>query len=57
MAQRIQPSIKYYIKEKIRMIEEEFRIELTEDEKEHFYWLETERDVDQYAHDIFVRKL
>ena len=46
-----------YIEEKIQMIEEEFRITLTDDEKEHFRWLRTERDVDQYAHDIFSKKL
>lgn len=46
-----------YIKNKIRMIEKHFKIRLTEDEKEHMECLTCERDVDQYAHDIFMRKL
>ena len=41
-------TIEKYIEEKIRMLE---------DEREHFELLDTERDVDQYAHDIIVRKL
>lgn len=50
-------TIDEYIEEKIRIIKEEFYIRLTEDEEEHFKTLKTERDVDQYAHDIFMRKL
>ena len=50
-------TLKGYIKEKIRIIEKEFHIPLTLDEKMHMQNLTSETDVDQYAHDIFMRKL
>jgi len=49
--------LKKYIKEKIRMLTKEFHFNLTNEELHHFYELKTEVAVDNYAHDIFVRKL
>lgn len=46
-----------YISEKIRMLEGGFRIWITPEEKAHFYQLETEIAVDNYAHDILIKKL
>ena len=42
-------SIKSYRKMKIKMLEEEFLITLTEEEKEHAKTLTTETELDQFA--------
>ena len=46
-----------YINDKIRMLENDFWIRLTKEEKAHFHSLRTEAAVDQYAHDIIMNKL
>lgn len=46
-----------YINDKIRMLENDFWIRLTKEEKAHFRSLKTECAVDQYAHDIIMKKL
>ena len=49
--------LKRYIKEKLKMLQEEFLIQLTETEIEHMQNLKTELAVDQYAHTLFFNKL
>ena len=46
-----------YIIEKLVMIERDFYIRLTEDERDHMLSLKTEMDVDHYAHDLLINKL
>lgn len=46
-----------YIKEKIRMLENDFYITLTAEEKAHFHNLESDYAVDRYARDILLKKL
>lgn len=50
-------SIKTYIKHKIRMLQRDFRLHLTEEEINHLQSLKREIDVDHYAHDIIMNKL
>lgn len=50
-------NFRQYITNKIRMLEEEFYIELTFGEIDHFRSLETKAEVDQYAHDLLREKL
>ena len=50
-------SIKTYIKQKIRMLQRDFRLHLTEEEINHLQSLKREIDVDHYAHDIIMNKL
>lgn len=45
-------SIKTYRKAKIKMLEKDFKIPLTADEKAHFNTLETEAAIDRYARTI-----
>ena len=52
-----QCTLKTYIKRKIRMLEEEFFIDLTSSEIEHMKSLKSEIEVDQYAHRLIVEKL
>lgn len=49
--------LQQYITEKIMMLEDDFYFKLTDEEKEYFYALHTEFEVDQYAHDFFLRNL
>ena len=42
-------SLKTYIKGKISMIERDFRLRLSDMQKEHFYSLKSEIAVDNYA--------
>ena len=46
-----------YVKEKIKMLEEEFYIRLTLDDITHFRSLKNKRDVDAFAHQIFEDRL
>ena len=46
-----------YIEKKIKMLKNEFHIKLTEEEKEHFWSLQTENEVDNYAHKMFLKYL
>ena len=46
-----------YIQAKIRLLEDEFCIRLTENDISHFRELKTERDVDAYAHQLFMERL
>lgn len=50
-------SLPDYCAEKIRMLEDDFCIDLTYEEIEHFESLQTEADIDAYAHDILVERL
>ena len=50
-------SLSQYIKEKIRMLREDFCIKLSYAEVAHLKALTTETQVDQYAHDLLVTKL
>ena len=50
-------TIKQYIRYKIHMLEDEFKIELTPDEKDYFHCLKTEREVDKFAWNIIDKKL
>ena len=49
--------IKKYIKQKINMIENDFYIPMTSEEKQHMAELDTECKVDQYAHDLIMNGL
>lgn len=49
-------SIKTYRKMKIKMLEKEFCIPLTSDEKKHFEALETEAAIDRYARTILLNR-
>ena len=57
MAGNYSMSIEEYRYEKIRMLEDDFCIDLSDDELDHFNSLETEGDIDAYAHDILVERL
>lgn len=50
-------SIKTYISRKIRMLQRDFRLHLTDEEINHLQSLKREIDVDHYAHDIIMNKL
>lgn len=50
-------SLKDYIDDKINMLENEFYLKLTDEEKAHFYDIRTEEAVDQYAHRLLRDKL
>ena len=50
-------SLSQYIKEKLRMLKEDFCVKLTYAEVTHLKSLKTEIQVDQYAHDLLVKKL
>lgn len=50
-------TLKTYIKRKIKMLEEEFLIDLTRSEIEYIKSLKSEIEVDQYAHRLIVEKL
>ena len=52
-----QMTIEEYIEYKIKMLEDEFKITLTPDEKQHFHCLKTEREVDKFAWNIIDKKL
>lgn len=57
MAEERKVSIKAYIKEKIRMLKEDFYLRLTDEEIAHMKSLKREIDVDHYAWDIINNKL
>ena len=46
-----------YIKEKIRMLKEDFYIKLTDEEIEKLKSMTRDIDVDHYAHDLIMNKL
>jgi hypothetical protein len=46
-----------YILDKIHMMQTEFRMKLTESEIKHMKSLKSEIQVDNYAHDLFMKKL
>lgn len=48
---------KTYVKEKIRMLKKEFCIPVTSEEKEHFYSLKNEIQVDNYVKTLIMKKL
>ena len=50
-------ALREYIRLKIEMLEEEFFIKLTLEEKLFFHTLSDEFAVDAYARDIFLKKL
>ena len=50
-------TIEEYRKEKLRMLQADFFIRLTEEEINHMNSLEREIDVDHYAHTLFTTKL
>ena len=50
-------SLDDYIKEKIRMLKEDFFIKLTDEEIEKLNSMTREIDVDHYAHDLIKNKL
>lgn len=54
---RLHIPLKQYIKQKIKMLNNEFLIELTDEEETHFYSLKTESEVDIYASRIIATKL
>lgn len=45
-------SIKTYRKAKIKMLEKDFKVPLSKEEKDHFNTLETEAAIDRYARTI-----
>ena len=49
--------LKRCVTNKIRMLEEEFWLDLSFDEIDHFRQLTTKTEVDQYAHDLLRKKL
>lgn len=49
--------LKNYITNKIDMIQNEFCIPLTIEQRNHFCTLKTEFQVDQYAHDLIMKGL
>ena len=49
--------LKKFINEKIRMLRKDFKMKLTDEEKEHMRGLENEIQVDQYAHNLLMNKL
>ena len=46
-----------YTEKKIRMLEDEFKLRLTDAEKAKLHAMKNERDVDHYARDLIVNKL
>lgn len=50
-------NVKRYADLKIEMLEKDFCMRLTNEEKEHFYSLESASDVDHYASYLFIEKL
>ena len=46
-----------YIKEKIRMLQKDFFIKLTEEEIQKFKSMTREIDIDHYAHDLIANRL
>lgn len=57
MTEERQVTIKTYIKEKIRMLQKDFFIRLTDENITHLKSLTREIDVDHYAHDLIENKL
>lgn len=51
------PTLRQYIAAKLYMMRYELCIKLTDEEIVHFHMLETENDVDRYAHSLIVKKL
>ena len=49
--------IKKYIRDKLKMLRDEFCLKLTDAEIAHLYALKTENDVDNYAHQLLRDKL
>lgn len=49
--------LKKYIKTKLKMLKRDFRMQLTEEEKDYMYTLENEIQVDQYARRLIMTKL
>jgi len=49
-------NIKTYRKQKIRMLEKEFMVTLTPEEKEHFEILDNEIALDRYARSILKER-
>ena len=49
--------LKTYIKDKIKMLKKEFHIRMTENEIQHLKSLQTEIAVDNYCHDLFMKRL
>lgn len=47
-------NLKPYIKEKLQLLSD-FNIKVTKKQREHFYTLQNEIQVDNYAHDIIFR--
>lgn len=47
----------FYVEQKINMLVNDFYIRLTDEEKRHFYTLTSEYAIDQYAHDLIMKKL
>lgn len=54
---KLSNTLENYIEEKICMLEEEFYLKLTDDEKYHFYRIKTEEAVDTYAQKLIMEKL
>lgn len=50
-------SIEEYITEKIRMLKDDFFVNLTEVDEMHLKSLKRDIDVDRYAHDLIMNKL
>jgi hypothetical protein len=53
----IYPTLKAYTKAKIKMLQRDFYMNLSDQEKEHMYALKTETAVDRYVHDLFFTKM
>lgn len=49
-------SIKTYRKQKIKMLEKEFLLSLTPEEKNHINQLETEIAIDRYARTLLLKR-
>lgn len=50
-------SIKMYINLKLKMLEEDFYLRLTDIERDHMCSLTSEQEVDAYAHKLILEKL
>ena len=57
MDRRFDHTFEEYIEEKIRLIEEDFYIPLTEDERVYLQTSKTEAEVDRRARKIFMNRL
>ena len=53
----IYPTLKSYVKAKIKMLKREFCMHITEEEEAHMYSLTTETAVDRYVRDLFFTKM